>query len=426
MTLELGPFLRARWHNVRYGFVFIPGAIVAGFIALSFLVTWLDRALGGADGLAGFTGDASTARSILSTIATALITVAGLTFSLTVVSLQLVSQQFSPRTLRNFLGDRINQIVAGSFVGIFAYCLLVLRTIRGRDSPTRFVPSLSVTVATALAILTLGLLLLFIHHMSTSIQLSTIAAGIANSALAAAEALAEGADEHDEHGDPDELVRRWRQEGEPARVHAGRPGFVQTVAVEQVRRQVDEGELRLNVLVAPGDFVTERSLLAEFWTDGTPTDEQHIRALIPIANEREVTRDVGYGLRQLADIAIRALSPGVNDPTTASTCVGYMQAVLEQLAAGSMPSRVRRFCDGAVTAVVCRSDLEDYLETLHEVAHHASDDPRVSAACDDALARIRAVRDPTSAAERSGCTDGETANRPDRAREPARPRPSRR
>jgi uncharacterized membrane protein len=148
----MGEHVRARLRNLLQGFWFVPGLIAIALGALSFVVISIDRAAG-PRGLSGaFDGDASAARSILSTIAGSLITVAGLAFTLTVVTLQLVSSQFTPRALRNFLGDRLNQLTAGSFVGIFLYCLLVLRSVRTRvEGQDGFIPALSVTVAILLA-----------------------------------------------------------------------------------------------------------------------------------------------------------------------------------------------------------------------------------------------------------------------------------
>jgi uncharacterized membrane protein len=387
MGSELLAAVRARWHNVRYGFLFVPGLVALGFVCLAFLLTWLDE-LGGAHGLAGFGGDAPTARSILATIATALITVSGLTFSITVVSLQLVSQQFSPRALRNFLGDEVTQIVAGSFVGIFAFCLLVLRSIRqGTDAGGQFVPGLSITAAIALGVLTLGLLLVFIHHMSRSIQLSTIAADIARSTLASLDRLYP-----DRFGRPagepeQELVDGWRSEPPSHRLLAQRAGYVQAIALDELAG-AGLAHARVHVPVAPGDFVTPDSPLAEVWvTDGSIEMRAAQRAFV-VSNERDVQQDVGYGIRQLADIAIRALSPGVNDPTTARTCIGYLTAIIEQLAQRASPCAVRRFAVEDVVVSTRRRSFTEYLEPLLEVGWHARNDVRVKKVVLEAMASI--------------------------------------
>ncbi|MDQ3669062.1 MAG: DUF2254 domain-containing protein, partial [Actinomycetota bacterium] len=116
--------------NLRYNYLFLPGVIALGFAALAVGLTWVDRT-GGDDGaLALFPAGPPAARAVLATIATAVATIAGVSFSITVVSLQLVSQQFTPRALRGFLGDRLNQTIAGVFVGVFVYCLVALRAVQ--------------------------------------------------------------------------------------------------------------------------------------------------------------------------------------------------------------------------------------------------------------------------------------------------------
>jgi uncharacterized membrane protein len=393
--------VRTRVQNILFGFLFLPGAIAVAFVALSFLLTWLDR-LGGRHGVGGFDGDAATARSILSTIATALITVSGLTFSITVVSLQLVSQQFSPRALRNFLGDRITQVVAGTFVGIFAYCLLVLRTVREGKTTPEFVPGLSVSFAIGLGVITLGLLLVFIHHMSSSIQLSTIASGITRATLQSLDRLyPEAFGEPAEEEDGAELLRRWRHHEPNVRVRAPRPGYVQAIALDEIPGKLGVSDARGYVSVAPGDFVTSRSILGEFWVGGRELEAEELEAIFVVANERDVGQDVLYGLRQLADIAIRALSPGVSDPTTARTCVGYMQAVLEVLTERSLPDPVRR-CRKADLVLVARThEYEDYLDPLAEVRRHAAGDDRVESVIEAAVASIAEHAESAGATERA-------------------------
>jgi uncharacterized membrane protein len=396
--------LKSRWDDLRYGFLFFPGLIAMGFVALAFLVVWIDR-LGGTHGLGfGFGGDASAGRTVLSTIASSLITVAGLTFSITIVSLQLVSQQFTPRALRNFLGDGLNQTVAGCFVGIFAYCLLVLRTIRdGSDaSPTfdGFVPALAVTLAIVLGILTLGLLLVFIHHMSRSIQVSTIASKIGRATLEAVDDLYPEELGNTGEDQAEELVRKWRHEPAPVVVRPNRPGYVQTVALDEILGSGDHERCKIHICVAPGDFVTPATPVAEAWApsgDAARAGET-LSALITVENERDPGQDVLYGIRQLTDIAVRALSPSMNDPTTAITCLGYTQAVLERLAGRALPSRVRRA--DSLQVVARRREFEEFAAVgLGQVAHHADGEPRVVAAL------LQCVESVERSARRAGAHD---------------------
>jgi uncharacterized membrane protein len=351
-----------------------PGVVAFAFVALAQILVFVDR-VGGQHGVAGFGGDAPAARIMLSTIAGSLITVAGLTFSITVVSLQLVSQQFSPRALRNFLADRLNQLVAGSFLGIFAYCLLVLRTVRqGSGSADRFVPSLSITVAITLGVMTVGLLLVFIHHMSQTLQVSAVAGRIAHTTLAVTDQLYPA-----QYGRPADqssecLLRDWWRESEPIYAYPPRPGYVQSIALDELPIE----SRRVQVLVAPGDFVTQRTPVLAAWD--TDASRSRLARPVVVGNERDAAQDVDYGLRQLADIAIKALSPSINDPTTACTCIEYLRAVMEQLASTSLPDMARVLRDPPRTVIARRRSFEEYVETAFlQVTPYATRDVRVAA-----------------------------------------------
>ncbi len=369
--------VRTRLGDWRYGFLFGPGVVAAGFVVLAQLLILVDRA-GGPHGLAGFGGDAPAARTILSTIAGSLITVAGLTFSITVVSLQLVSQQFSPRALRNFLADRLNQLVAGAFVGIFAYCLLVLRTVRqGGADAVGFVPSLSISVAIVLGVMAVGLLLVFIHHMSQTLQVSSIAGRIAHTTLSTVHELYPDQYGHPADESVDGLLRDWGRESEPTLIYPPRPGYVQSIVLDKL----PSDSRRVQVLVTAGDFVTERTPVLASWDP--PTSELSNGRLaepVVVANERDAAQDVDYGLRQLADIAIKALSPGINDPTTACTCIEYLRAVMEHLASASLPETARMVPGPDLTVIARRRSFEEYTETAFvQVARYAPPDTRVTA-----------------------------------------------
>jgi uncharacterized membrane protein len=362
----------ARRHELRYGFLFLPGLIALGFVGAALLVVRLDE-LGGANGVGiGFEGNAQGARTILSTVAGSLITVAGLAFSITIVSLQLVSQQFSPRAIRTFLGDRVTQVTAGVFVGTFAYCLLVLRSVRAGPG---FIPSLSITLAIAMGVVAMGFLLAFIHHMSQAIQVSTITATVARSTLAAIGELYPASFGGEEEMRAEQVLREWHARGRPAQVYAERSGYVRTVDLEALGKAVEERPLLAHVAAAPGDFVGGRDPVVEVWGPD-PADEGAARGLaraVVVADERDVEHDAGYGVRQLADIAMRALSPSVNDPTTAVTCVRYLREILARLAGRAFPSPVRRLA-GDVVLVVRVRPFEEYVGTAFlQVGRYARD-----------------------------------------------------
>lgn len=369
--------LANRFRAVANGFWLLPGLIALGFVALAFLLVRVDKGLPANQLDFTFDGDASAARDVLGTIAGSLITVAGLTFSLTIVVLVLVSGQFTPRSVPAFLADRVNQTTAGTFIGAFAYCLLVLRTVRDADENDvgGFVPKLSVSVAVALAVLAIALLLFFIHHLGSSIQASSIVRRIGFDTLAQVDRLP------DEQGSG---PGGSALSGEPGVVRPARAGYVRHVARDDIAEQVGAGVVvRLPARV--GAFLTAEDVLAEVWpASATEQAAGRIRLRVALGPERDLRQDVLYGLRQLAEIAMKALSPGINDPSTAESAIGYLRAILERLAQRTLPAEV---WTGNVVASL--HTFEDYVEgSFDQMARYASIDPNVVVTILDALERI--------------------------------------
>lgn len=391
--------IRARIPALRYGFLAIPGVLLAGAVGLAFVLLAVDRRVQTRS--FGLAEDANAARSVLEVIASSLITVAGVTFSITVVTLQLVSQQFSPRALRNFLGDRLTQSVIGAFVGLFVFCLLVLRTVRdsagGQDY---FIPELSILAALVLAVGALVLLVVFIDHMSSNIQVSSINAAIARSTLSALDDMyPEPFGEPEDEAEAERLVAEWERERDPEEIFPERPGYVQSINLDDIPRTIGSPGLRLHVPVAPGDFVSTLQPLARVWPgEGGGDVERALRRAIVVGSERDVNQDVGYGIRQLADIAARAVSPGINDPTTAITSARYIRAILERLACRALPDPVRRYEDGAV-AVTARRTFADHVGSGFVQLSRYAKDPRVAGAL------LESIRHVAEVAVRAGARD---------------------
>ncbi len=327
-----------------------------------------------------FTGDGSAARTVLSVIAGSLITVAGLTFSTTMVVLQLASSQFSPRILRTFFGDRVTQLTIGTYVGTFVYSILVLRAV-GSFGDTGFVPRLSVTVASLLGIGAVVLLIVFLHHVSQMVQVSHVAWRLADATLARVDALYP-----ERYGEPvtvegrDELLSQWRAE-EPRRVRAPRPGYVRRVDIESALERLQAGGVgRAAILVCPGEFAGVDTIIAELWpATATERSEDALRHAVEIASERDLDQDAEFGVRQLTDIAIKAMSPGINDPMTAITCIGYLRSILVRLAERAEPAGVREFAEQGLTVVVLHRRFEDHLESLAQIGRYTGGDAWVTA-----------------------------------------------
>ncbi|HJR39309.1 MAG TPA: DUF2254 domain-containing protein [Nocardioidaceae bacterium] len=347
-------FLRDRLRN---SFWFTPALMTLGAVVLAVLTLTLDDHLSDEDlkAIPGlhtivYSGGPDGAREVLGTIAASMITVAGVVFSITIVALTLASSQFGPRLLERFTRDRGNQLTLGTFIATFLYCLLVLRTIR-TDQPES-VPDVGVTVAVALAIAGLSVLIYFIHHVSMSIQAPSLVASIGGELRNGIHHLFPDADhlEDVEESTPPDLP----DTGEARRVEARSSGYVQILDLEGLVALACAHDLQLRIEVRPGRFVVPSSTLAHAWPAARVTDElaADIAAALVTGSRRTPVQDVEFPIRQLAEVAVRSLSPGINDPFTASTCVDEMSVGLCEAAGRAFPPRALADPEGVVRVVI--------------------------------------------------------------------------
>lgn len=276
-----------------------------------------------------FSIESEGARSILSAIAGSMATVAGVVFSITIVALALAASQYTSRVLRNFMRDPINQVMLGIFVGVYIYCLLILRTIRGgSDTDGAFVPSIAVLGALALAVFACGFFIFFIHHISSSIQASEMIAAITRETLETIDAMS------DERPAPGAPPHAAMEDGKWQPVAAQEMGYVQSIDDDALLAIAAELDTTLRIECATGDYVWPgRSLVLV--QEGRPPDQRVVDAVnhaFAIGSYRTIEQDPGFGFRQLVDIALKALSPGINDTTTAVTCIEHLSVLLARCA----------------------------------------------------------------------------------------------
>lgn len=354
--------LRKIWSSLRTSFWFVPSLIVAFSVALATVLVEADAH--GGDELAArwprlFGAGAEGARGMLSTIASSMMSVVGVTFSMTLVALSLASSQYSSRILRNFMGSRVTQVCFGIFSGTFTYCLIVLRTIRGGED-SEFIPSLAVAFGFALAIVGVGVLIVFIHHIASSIQASSIIASVAEETVHAVDRMFPEKPDEEEQGYSDDRVDlsawRWHH------IAASRSGYVQSVDRAALLRLAKEQSTIVRMERGVGDFVVRNTQLVSVAQETLPDPSaiDDLRAAFSISRHRTVEQDPGFGIRQLVDVALKALSPGVNDTTTAMTCTDYLAAILARLAPRHVPSPLR-YQDGALRVIADGPDFESLL-----------------------------------------------------------------
>lgn len=299
---------------------------------------------------------AEGARGMLSTIAGSIMTMMGVTFSMTLVTLALASSQYSSRVLRNFIRNRLTQCALGVFAAIFTYCLIVLRTIREGETP--FIPNLSIFVGFIFALLGVAVLVLFIHHVATSIQASNIISSVAEETEKGIDKLFP--EELGEDGDTDKL------QGAPPKnsqtIVADRSGYIQTLNESVLIDLSNKIRGRVWVNYSIGDFVVQGMPLVTLETEEDPKEKaaDYVRKAFSLQQTRTIEEDVLFGVRQLVDIALKALSPGVNDTTTAILCIDYLTSILSHLVNRKFPSPVREI-DGTILVIVKRPVFSDYL-----------------------------------------------------------------
>jgi uncharacterized membrane protein len=334
------------WSNLRSSFWFVPSLIVAVSIVFAVALvevgsTWSERWLARWPLLFG--GGAEAARGMLSTIAGSMITVVGVTFSMTLVTLALASSQYTSRILRNFMRDRVTQVVLGIFTGIFTYCLVVLRTIRG-SGENGFIPNLAVSFSVVLAIGGISVLIFFIHHIASSIQASNIIASVAAETMVAIDRYfpkkpGDGPVEGDDDPSPFPLPElSWQA------VAARGNGYIQSVDNTALLLFAQEHQTIVRMERSIGEFVVHGTILASLALDDPPKKEiiTGLLAVYSINRYRTVERDSAFGIRQIVDMALRALSPSINDTTTAVMCLDYLTAILARLAPRQTP--LSRLC----------------------------------------------------------------------------------
>ncbi len=371
--------------TIRQSLWFIPGLWVIGSTIAAFGLVLLDTAT---PEIASelpliFGGGPEGARGLLSSIASSMITVAGVVFSITIVALQLASSQYSPRVLRNFMRDRPSQIVLGSFIGSFWYAILVLRTIRvEQEGSSAFVPSVAVTGAIVLSLVALGMLVYYIHHIATRMQASQITAAVATETL---EEVARQQREADEHPQP---PIRHRPTGEPTHfIPATRSGYLQYVAADELVEIAAAHRMTVRLESAPGDWVQHHAPLFAFW-DAQPSEEIAARLFrhVAVGTERVLYQDPGFGVQQLVDIAVKALSPGINDPTTAINAIHRITEILVAAGRGGLLPPDHTDAEGTVRLVMPRAGFAELLEvSFEEIIHFGADVPTIARAVTDAL-----------------------------------------
>lgn len=367
-------------------------------VALAVAAVELDKAVGD-DWLErlgwSYSGGAEGASQLLSAVAGSMIAIAGTVFSMTLVAMSLASSQLGPRLLRNFMRDTANQVVLGTFVATFVYCLLVLRTIRRADE-VAFVPHLSVSMGVMLAMASIGVLIYFIHHVAVSIQADVVVARVGHELEDGIGRLFPGqlGQPGSETSDaPREASLPAAFEREAIAVGALEDGYLQLIDADALMELASQEDLLLRLERRPGHYLVQGQTMVMVWPGERVTEAlvEQLNDAFVFGNQRTATQDVEFSFLQLVEIAVRALSPGINDPFTAVACVDRLGSALCHLARRDMPSPFRFDRDGRLRLVAPGSTFAGIVDmAFNQIRQSARSNPAVAIRMLDAIAQIAA------------------------------------
>ena len=294
-----------------------------------------------------FAGGAASLRIMLSAIATSMITVSGITFSLTISSLANVSGQLTARVIRSFMSNIVTKLVLGFFTGLFVYCVIVVRTIRVKDDPGgAFVPALSVSVGMALAVMGIAVMIYFIHFVAMSIQASTVVTTVTKECLDTIDELYPDSLPATERETTPKLPHPANGQTEQT-VSAQSYGYVQLIDEEKLRQLAEDNQIALRVDAITGDYVTTGSRLVSFVGSTQRADAnmtKQVNSLFVIRPSRTLDEEIAFGIRQLVDIAMKALAPASDDTTTAVLVLDNLTTVLAKLVQRQLRSPLTTDC----------------------------------------------------------------------------------
>lgn len=373
----------------------IPTVLSAAAIALAQFSLWVDHTLVGTK-IPWYqwvsTNSIESARLQLSTIAASVLSVAGVSFSSIVVTMTLASQQFGPRLLRNFIKDKTSQAVLGSLIATFVYCLFILRGIRSAEE-SAFTPQLSVLLAFILVLICLGLFIHFVHHVISVIQAENVVHDSHQVFEETIDSMFPPVDDPPpEHRAEDNDLEGWQ-------VVAGVTGYVQAISFERLINVAAKADAVLLLNCRAGHFVTERQPAITV-VEGPAADQadadfiEAIQSALFTGPVRTPEQDFEYGIRQLVEVALRALSPGINDPMTAMNCIDYLSAGLQSAFARPLPATIHRDEEGNIRLFTWKHTYESLVSaSFDQIRQAAREHCDVSCRILEALAHTANVAD---------------------------------
>ncbi len=354
-------------NELKATFWLVPVLIIVLSILLSIGFVYIDQITTiSKDGLGRFffVNSVDSARSILSTISGAMIGVAGTVFSVTLVALTLASSQLGPRLIKNFMYIRLNQIVLGSYISTYLYCLIVLNSIQENNGFT-FIPSLSILLAIIAAILNIILLIVFIHQIAVSIQADKVISDISAFIYKQVRVLFPERLSEEKDGDNDLPVDAIKSKyTNIISVKCPKSGYLQYIDSESLLDLMITFNALFEMNYRPGDYMVEDNEIGKLYTnDNLEKDKlERILSSFVIGKTKTSQQDLEFSINQMVEIAVRALSSGVNDPYTAIACIDNLTATMCYLAQVKFPSKYLVDHDKKLRVIADVLDFEGVLD----------------------------------------------------------------
>jgi len=370
---------RHTWDQMSVNFLFIPGIMALGAVLLAWLMFWLDGQIPNevlSTSRFIISGSVSELRGFLFGMATAVLTTAGVVFTLLTLPLSTVAAQYGSRLLRIFLGDRTTQFVLGMFVATFAYCIFSAMGIPPADVRSNG-PQLTTTIGLYLLVASFASLILLIQHISTMLQAPNIAAAAGAELLEVVRAtnLPETrGGEYQRKTGRSQSDSMMEADAHPVRV--SKSGYIQYVDPEYILPLIEKRDLVIRTVPRSGAFVRKGMVIALVWPADRVDNEldNEIRNAFHIGNQRTPTQDVEYAVNQLTEMAVRAMSPAINDPFTAMTCLDYIGDGLALFARQGMITPDIYDSQGRLRLVIDPVTFGELLSAAFDMLRHASCD----------------------------------------------------
>jgi uncharacterized membrane protein len=386
-------------HNIENKIYFIPSIYAISATILSAFVIFIEHQYSSfllVNIPSYFFTSYDLSKTILSTIAGSLFAMITVSFSTIMVVLTMYSSQFSPRTMQDFLKNKVTLKVFGIFLGGFIYSILTLLFIDENLKGTQEATIFSAMIGVIIAIICLGYFVYFIHHAANSVQVNLLIESLKNEVIEIVDTIETRNNKNDQirNEPPDNLKEMTDREF--CEVHPEQSGYIQVIFDIELTKVADEHDIIIRAEKMIGDYITENTVIFKLWRlndDNKKIEEvklkqikNKIRENIVISNERSKKNDIEFGLLKLTEVALRAISPGINDPNTAIFCINQLGWVLSRIAVANLENNYYYNDKDELCFILEDISFWNLLyKTFYQLKHYGSQDVSVTGAIIDAL-----------------------------------------